>query len=95
VLDVLTSIDTKNTQGVEETLSFLHNATSSSMFEQILPIFLTALSSERICNLSMCKLLAASTMELTVTLTKVTLLMHHKRACQTLDFNNRMFGFFF
>ena len=71
VLDVLTSIDTKSVAGVEATLSLLHSATKASLFEQVMPIFLTALCSEKICNLSICKLLAASVMELTITLTKV------------------------
>ena len=41
------------------------------MYEQVMPIFLTALCSEQICNLAICKSLAASIMELTITLTKV------------------------
>ncbi|XP_028400510.1 probable E3 ubiquitin-protein ligase HECTD4 [Dendronephthya gigantea] len=79
VFDMFTSVDTRSTSGLEEKLTLLHNATKSSVFEQVMPIFLTALCSERICNLSICKSLASSIMELSVTLTKIASL--HRKLC--------------
>lgn len=73
VLDVFTAIDAKTTPGLEDKLTLLHMAMKSSIFHHVMPIFLTALCSQNICNLATCKLLVTSSLELTVTLAKVRL----------------------
>ena len=64
-------MDGKGNKSSEETLSLLHNITKSTLHGQILPFFLTALCSEKICKLPICKSLASPVMELTISLAKV------------------------
>ena len=64
-------MDGKVNKSSEETLSLLHNITKSTLHGQILSFFLTALSSEKICKLPICKSLASPVMELTISLAKV------------------------
>ena len=73
ILEAFASVDNKGSANNEERLTLLHNLIKSSLCEQVMPLVLTALSSERMCDLASCKTLVSPVVELTVLLAKVTI----------------------